>query len=87
MSLAKYLMEQRAVYIYYTNWKGETAWRPIIPISWEWTSNEWHPDKQWIMLAYDLDKKAERHFAMLGVSRWLTPEQFEREAISVYGGG
>lgn len=48
----------------YTNWKGETALRTIIPRSIRWGSTEWHPEPQWLLTAFDVDKDAERDFAI-----------------------
>lgn len=49
----------------YTNWKGETAKRRIVPIGPpRFGSTEHHPEEQWLLPVYDVDKKAERVFAM-----------------------
>ena len=57
-------MSAKTLIIDYTNWKGERALRHIRPISVDYTSNEWHPELQWIMDALDLDKNQVRSFAM-----------------------
>ena len=59
------------VTIVYTNWKGETAIRRIIPRQISFTSNEWHPTPQWLLEAYDLDKKDIRHFALKDIRVWF----------------
>lgn len=48
----------------YTNWKGEFGRRRVQPIRWYHGSTEWHPDPQWLMKAYDTDKKEIRVFAV-----------------------
>lgn len=48
----------------YTNWKGETAQRTIIPRRVWWGSTEWHPEPQWLLTAFDVDKGAQRDFAL-----------------------
>ena len=48
----------------YTNWKGKRGFREVIPQRIYFGSTEWHKEEQWLMVAYDLDKKAERTFAM-----------------------
>ena len=48
----------------YTNWKGETAQRTIIPRRVWWGSTEWHPEPQWLLTAFDVDKGSERDFAL-----------------------
>ncbi|WP_201404240.1 hypothetical protein [Kaistia sp. 32K] len=54
---------QKPVAIIYTNWRGETAERLIIPGAvWFGTTN-WHPDPQWLLRAFDVEKQADRDFA------------------------
>ena len=48
----------------YTNWMGETAERAIIPRRVWWGSTEWHHEPQWLLTAFDVDKQAERDFAL-----------------------
>ena len=48
----------------YTNWKGNVSERHVTPITIDWGSTEWHPEPQWLLHAFDLDKGAERHFAL-----------------------
>lgn len=48
----------------YTNWRGETSVRRIIPKSVRFGSTEWHPEPQWLLLAWDADKQADREFAL-----------------------
>lgn len=64
--------EQQIVKICYTNYKGETSIRDIIPIKIWFGKTEWHPEKGWLMDAYDIDKKAERSFAMKDIKAWVT---------------
>lgn len=52
---------------YYTNHRGETAARRVLPLRLEWGATEWHPETQWLLWAYDLDRGAERAFALSGV--------------------
>lgn len=64
------LAEVGVVSIDYTNWRGERSVRRVIPISIKFGSNEWHKDAQWMMLAHDVDKDADRWFAMTGIHSW-----------------
>ncbi len=64
------LASSRAVYIHYTNWRGETAWRHILPLEIRWRYTDWHPQAQYLLRARDLDRKAERDFAMKDISAW-----------------
>lgn len=56
--------ESRPITLTYTNWKGETAQRTIIPRHIWWGSTEWHPEPQWLLTAFDVDKGSERDFAL-----------------------
>jgi predicted DNA-binding transcriptional regulator YafY len=58
------------VLIDYTNWKGERSFRTIEPISISFEENEYHKPAQWLLLAMDLDKKAERSFALKDIHSW-----------------
>jgi predicted DNA-binding transcriptional regulator YafY len=52
--------------IMYRNWKGEVRERRILPTHIFWGSNEWHTEEQWLVEAYDLEKKELRTFALEG---------------------
>lgn len=62
--------DEAVVVIDYTNYRGERSERRIIPISIKYEYNEWHPDKQWLLSAYDLDKGVLRFFAMADIHSW-----------------
>lgn len=63
------------VAIRYVNHRGEEAVRRIVPLKlWYGSEKPWHPEPQWLLDAYDLDKDASRTFAMEGVSEWGEPE-------------
>ena len=64
--------ENKKIIILYTNWKGETKYRNIIPISIEFKSTEWHKEQQWILNAIDIDKNAKRSFAIKDIKEWKT---------------
>lgn len=48
----------------YTNYRGETSVRNVTPIYIDFGETDWHPEPQWLMRAYDNDKKAFRDFAL-----------------------
>lgn len=48
----------------YTNWKGETSERTIIPMSVWFGKTTWHPEEQWLLEAFDVEKNAMRDFAL-----------------------
>ncbi|MCR5146860.1 MAG: WYL domain-containing protein [Clostridia bacterium] len=62
--------DNKKVKILYTNWKGVTSYRNIVPKSVEFKSTEWHPEEQWILNAYDVDKRADRTFALKDIKEW-----------------
>lgn len=54
----------QAVALTYTNWRGETSERTILPFSIWYGSTDWHPEPQWLLKAIDMEKGAERDFAL-----------------------
>jgi predicted DNA-binding transcriptional regulator YafY len=50
--------------INYTNWKGVSSKRNILPLIPFYGKNEWHPTEQWLLIAWDLEKQAFRTFAI-----------------------
>lgn len=58
------------VEIIYTNWRGERGVRHIRPQRMFFGSNHWHPEEQWLLVAFDLDKQAHRTFALSGIHNW-----------------
>lgn len=62
--------KKQAVTIKYTNWKNETDIRHIIPIKIWYGNTEWHKGEQWLMNAFDIDKKALRDFALKDILSW-----------------
>ena len=60
----------KPVKILYTNWKGKTGYRNIIPKKIEFKSTDWHKEKQWILDSYDLDKELDRGFALKDIIKW-----------------
>lgn len=60
-----------SVRIVYTNYRGETAIRTVVPRLIQFAATEWHPEPQWLLVAFDLEKQAERSFAMKDIRAWL----------------
>ncbi len=56
--------DTRILEISYTNYRGETAERSILPQRVWFGSTDWHPEPQWLLDAIDVDKCAERSFAL-----------------------
>ena len=63
-------MDNKKIKILYTNWKKDTRYRIIIPISIEFKSTEWHKEEQWILNAMDVEKNEQRSFAMKDIKEW-----------------
>lgn len=54
----------------YKNYKGEIGLRIVTPLRTEYRASDWHPDPQWILVAYDHDKGGHRDFAMNDIVRF-----------------
>lgn len=61
----------KTVKILYTNYRGETAVRTIIPQRIWFGEIEWHPGKQWFLDAFDIEKNAQRSFAVKDIRAWF----------------
>jgi len=64
-------MDKQKAKILYTNYRGETKIREIIPKELIFTSTEWHPEEQWCLRAFDIEKQAERTFACKDIKSWF----------------
>jgi predicted DNA-binding transcriptional regulator YafY len=63
--------KEQVVSILYTNYKGETNIRRIIPEKLWFGKTEWHPEEQWLLDAFDTEKSAARSFAMKDIKAWF----------------
>jgi len=63
-------MSEKKVTIKYTNYRGETSDRAIIPERIWFGSTEWHKEPQWILDAFDINKNAKRGFALKDIQKW-----------------
>lgn len=57
----------------YRNWEGKVADRSVRPKRIFFGKSEWHPDPQFMLLAHDLDRDAERCFALQDILEFLPP--------------
>jgi predicted DNA-binding transcriptional regulator YafY len=55
----------------YVNYKNITNNRNINPIKLYYGNTEWYPENQWLLKAYDIEKKEIRVFAMKNIKCWL----------------
>lgn len=59
-----------AAYVFfYRNHRGEESLRRVVPISIRFGASQWHPQDQWLMKAFDLEKREDREFAMKDILR------------------
>ncbi|MES2673695.1 MAG: hypothetical protein V4660_05615 [Pseudomonadota bacterium] len=72
---------KKAVQILYTNYRGETGYRKIIPEKIWFGSTEWHKEEQWLLDAHDVEKATLRNFAMKDIQEW-TLEYLEVEEFA-----
>lgn len=54
----------------YTNWRGERKVYRVRPQHIMFSSNQWHPEKQWLMQAMVVPTNYERVFAMKDIHSW-----------------
>jgi predicted DNA-binding transcriptional regulator YafY len=69
-------VDPTTVVIDYTNYRGQRARRRILPNRLWYGAVDWHPQAQWILDAWDLEKGAIRSFAMSEIHSW-EPERRE----------
>lgn len=64
-----FLAPRMVLRVLYKNWKGEIAWRRIIPLPTipYFSSTPHHTEEQWLIRVWDLDKDAERTYALLDI--------------------
>lgn len=63
--------QDEIVQIVYTNYRGETNVRKIVPQRVWFGESDWHRGPQWFLEAVDLEKNAERSFALKDVRCWM----------------
>lgn len=54
----------------YINWEGKRTIRKVKPIKVWYGKTEWHPEEQWFLKAKDIEKNAERDFALKDVLKF-----------------
>lgn len=58
------------VMIDYTNWRGIRRKRVVVPVAITFEGSVWHPERQWLLKARDVEKGDERFFAMKDIHSW-----------------
>ncbi|MEW5927814.1 MAG: hypothetical protein AB1941_10030 [Gemmatimonadota bacterium] len=56
--------DREPVTILYTNHRGETRPRKVLPVRVWWGSTRWHPQPQWLLDVVDTEKEERRTFAI-----------------------
>jgi hypothetical protein len=69
--------EEQWLIFWYRNYKGAEGMRRVRPLRIRFGSSEWHPEDQWLMLAYDLENNKEREFAMRDMSGFVGNRDIE----------
>ena len=66
------MADQMRVKISYTNWRGEKSVRIIEPQDngLVFGFSKWHPERQWLLMAIDVEKGELRGFAMKDIHSW-----------------
>lgn len=57
--------------VQYTNYKGETAIRTIIPLKFWFGKTEYHPQEQWLLDVWDLERNALRVYTLKDINKWI----------------
>lgn len=57
-------MTPRQINLTYTNWRGEKAVRLVMPKRLWFGTTEFHPEPQWLLEVYDIEKQAFRDYAL-----------------------
>jgi predicted DNA-binding transcriptional regulator YafY len=60
------------VKLVYTNHRGETAERSVLPIKMWFGNTAWHGADQWLLEAHDVEKGETRSFAVRDIVRWMS---------------
>lgn len=55
----------------YRNWRGEVSTRRVVPLHLNHGATEWHPEPQWLLIAFDVEKDAERSFALRDINPYV----------------
>jgi len=63
--------QKQEVSMVYTNYRGETAVRKIVPRKIWFGKTDWHPEEQWLLTALDVGKEADRDFALKDIKCWF----------------
>ena len=60
----------KPAHVLYTDHRGETAWRTVVPLRVHFGATAWHPVPQWLLDVHDVDKNEQRTLALADVHDW-----------------
>ncbi|WP_234892227.1 hypothetical protein [Agrobacterium vitis] len=83
IAVAKMPAQDVPVTLTYTNYRGETSERTILPKNIWFGSTEWHPEPQWLLTAFDLGKQTVRDFALKDFGKTTSAELFGLCALPI----
>lgn len=64
-------VQGKSLQFFYVNYRGEVSKRYVEPLRMYYGNTEFHPENQWLLEAFDLEKKAVRDFAVKDILRFL----------------
>lgn len=65
------VFDGKVISVCYTNWRGETRMRRLIPHTIAFQATEWHPGApQWMMLATDAESGSYRWYPLQHLRGW-----------------
>ncbi len=62
----------------YTNHRGELATRSVVNPVFFYGATEYYPDVQWLVSAFDLEKDAQRTFALNNIQAFMRNDEIEK---------
>ena len=62
--------DQKIVKFKYINYRGDCSWREVLPLDIRFGTSNWHSEPQWLLRGFDLNKDAEREFALKDILVW-----------------
>ena len=64
-------ISSKSIKVKYKNWKGEVGIRNIIPQNIYYGNTEFHPEDQWLLDVFDVDKDALRTYALMDIIEFI----------------
>ena len=75
-------INRKSLRFVYKNYKGIVSTRNVIPEGVYYGTTEWHKQNQWLMTAFDLDKKADRTFAITDIISWVKDDKHKQGCVN-----